>query len=48
MSNIQIDYSWEDRVNHLVNNIIIKLYRENNPNKVNELKNLVKKHLENN
>lgn len=47
MNKHQVDYSWEDKVNSLVNYIIIKLYREHNPNKVSELQNLVKKHLEN-
>ena len=32
MNRFEVGYSWEDRVNYLVNNIIIKLYRENNSN----------------
>jgi hypothetical protein len=47
MNNHQIDYSWEDKVNSLVNSIIIKLYREHNPDKIIELEKLVKKRLEN-
>lgn len=47
LNKYQIDYSWEDRVNSLVNHLIIKLYRENNQDKIIELENLVKKHLEN-
>lgn len=46
MNKNETHYSWEDRVNAIVNNIIITLYREYNPNKISELENLVKKHLE--
>jgi hypothetical protein len=46
MNRFEIDYSWEERVNFLVNSIILKLYKENNQEKVIEIKNLVKKHLE--
>jgi len=46
MNRFEIDYSWEERVNALVNSIILKLYKENNKEKVIEIKNLVKKHLE--
>lgn len=47
MNNHQVDYSWEDQVNALVNHLIIKLYRDNNQDKIIELQNLVKKYLEN-
>lgn len=47
MNKHQVDYSWEDQVNALVDCIIIKLYRELNRDKIIELEKLVKKHLEN-
>ena len=46
MNRFDVDYSWEERVNALVNYIILKLYKENNPEKVIEIKNLVKQHLD--
>ena len=42
----EIDFSWEDKVNVLTNHIIIKLYKECNPDKVLEIEKLVKEHLE--
>jgi len=47
MNRFDVDYSWEDQDNILVDRIIIKLYREHNPDKIIELEKLVKKHLEN-
>jgi len=46
MNRFDIDYSWEERVNALVNSIILKLYKENNPEKLIEIKKLVKQHLD--
>jgi hypothetical protein len=44
-NNYSIDYSWEDQVNAMVNNIILKFYKEFNPEKVKEIENIVKEYL---
>jgi hypothetical protein len=41
----EIDLTWEDQVNALVNEIILKLYKQYNEDKVKEIENMVKKHL---
>ncbi len=46
MNHFEVDYTWEDRVNALVNSIILKLYKKNNPEKIIQIKNLVKQHLD--
>lgn len=46
MNKLYVNYSWEDKVTALVDSIILKLYKEHNPDKVLEIKELVKKHLD--
>jgi len=48
LTKCSIDYSWEDHVQAMVNNIILKLYKKCNPEKVKELESMVKEYLENN
>jgi len=47
LTKYSIDYSWEDHVQAMVNNIILKLYKQYNPEKVKELESMVKEYLEN-
>ena len=47
MNNVSIDYSWEDQVNVIVNDLILKLYKQHYPDKVQEIRELVKEYLEN-
>ena len=46
MNRFEIDYSWEEKVNFLVNSIILKLYKENNPEKVIEIKKIAEQYLD--
>jgi len=47
MRNIEIDYTWEDQVDAIVNDLILKLYKQHYPEKVQEIREFVKEYLEN-
>jgi hypothetical protein len=42
----EIDFSWEEKVNALTNQIIIKLFKDKFHKEYKDIENIVKKHLE--